>query len=368
MLPATERIGSEYNDVAPVAPDPGTAADSTPPGIRAIGFALEDKYRPIHRASINTRQKSAWRGERVKDIERNNAKQFSIRRIVFATDFLESSRLALDYAVAFAHSYRATLVIVHAFELAAEAEEAELLGGRPCVSRQLAQQRLEAFASGVRRSGILVEVDLREGEPCAAVLGSAVENHADLMVLGTHGVHRGLEHLVIGSNAEKILLSAQCPTLTVGKHVMAGIDLELSFNDVLFVSDFSEEAAAAAAYAWALARDLGIRVTTLQIVPEGDGHNPEDIKKQAEQFCNSLAIESSIAANHWCTPEYHLEKVISDEEVIRRAERSVDSLLVLGVRAKSRIDRHLHTSFAYELVVRAACPILSIHKHQEEPR
>jgi nucleotide-binding universal stress UspA family protein len=300
----------------------------------------------------------------VNHIDRNNPKQFSIRRIVFATDFLESSRLALDYAVAFAHSYRATLVIVHAFELPAEAEEVELLGRRPSASRQHAQRRLEAFASGVRRSGIPVEVTLREGEPCAAVLGSAVENHADLLVLGTHGVHRGLEHLVIGSNAEKILLSAQCPTLTVGKHVMAGIDLELSFNDILFVSDLSEEAAAAAAYAWAVAGDLGIGVTTLQIVPEGDGHNPEVRKRRAEQFCSALAIEASIAANDWCTPEYHLDRTVSAEEVIRLAERCVNSLLVLGVRAKSRVERHLHTSFAYELVVRAGCPIMSIHKHQ----
>jgi nucleotide-binding universal stress UspA family protein len=303
----------------------------------------------------------------VEHIERSNSKQFSIRRIVFATDFLESSRLALDYAVAFAHCYRATLVIVHVFELSAEAEEVELLGHRPSVSRQNAERRLEAFASGVRRSGIQVEVDLRDGEPCAGVLGSAVDNHADLLVLGTHGVHGGLEHLVIGSNAEKILLSAQCPTLTVGKHVMAGIDLEPRFDDILFVSDFSEEAAAAAAYAWALARDLGIEVKTLQIVPEGDGHSPEARKKCAEQFCSSLAIEASIAASDWRTPEYHLERSVSAEEVIRLAERSVNSLLVLGVRAESHVERHLHTSFAYELVLRAGCPIMSIHKHQEEP-
>jgi nucleotide-binding universal stress UspA family protein len=114
-----------------------------------------------------------------------------MKNIVLATDFLDSSRLALDYAVAFAHRYDATLTIVHAFALTPEAEEVEMLSRRPSVSRDLALSRLEAFASGVRRLGIRTEIDLREGEPCAAVLVCGGESNADLLVLGTHGIYRG---------------------------------------------------------------------------------------------------------------------------------------------------------------------------------
>jgi len=136
----------------------------------------------------------------------------AMRNIVFATDFLESSRLALDYAVAFSHHYAARLIIVHAFELSHEAEEAEILSHRASISRENALARLQAFATGVRRVGVNTEIDLREGEPCAAILTSAAENKADLLVLGTHGIYRGLQHALVGSNAEKVLLSAGCPT------------------------------------------------------------------------------------------------------------------------------------------------------------
>jgi len=293
---------------------------------------------------------------------------FSMKSIVFATDFLESSRLALDYAVAFAHRYDATLTIVHVFDLSPEAEEVEVLSRRPSSSREHAIIRLEGFASGVRRLGIRTEIDLRVGGACAAVLSSAENNNADLLVLGTHGVFRGLQHLVIGSNAEKILLTAHCPTLTVGRHVMAGIDLNLKFNEILFVSDFTLEAAAAASYALSLGQDLKVPVELLQIAPEDTGISPQLVHRFAEQYCNALASDPLVTNREWCIPVYQFERSISTGDVLERAKRAANSLMVLGVRPASRLDRHLHTSFAYELVAKARSPIVSVHKREGTPK
>jgi nucleotide-binding universal stress UspA family protein len=285
----------------------------------------------------------------------------SMRSIVLATDFLESSRLALDYAVAFAHHYNATLTIVHAFELSPEAEEVEMLSRRSSVSRELALSRLEAFASGVRRLGICTEVDLREGEPCAAILGSAGQNNADLLVLGTHGIYRGVQHLLIGSNAEKMLLSARCPTLTVGRHVMAGIDLDLRFSEILFVSDFSPESVTAARYALSLGRNLEIAVKLLEARPENAAAGSHILRTLAERFCAELSADPAFLNHAWCDPKIHSERIFPAEEIVRVADESVDSLIVLGVHSESRWNRHLHTSFAYELAARARSPVLSVH-------
>jgi nucleotide-binding universal stress UspA family protein len=290
-----------------------------------------------------------------------------IQSIVHATDFLESSRLALDYAVAFAHQSKAELTIVHAFELSHEAEEAELLSHKSSKSRELALTRLEGFAAGVRRLGIHVEIDLREGDPCRAVLSSAAESQADLLVLGTHGVYRGLEHLLLGSNAEKILLSAPCPTLTVGRHVMGGIDLDPRFSEILLVSDFTSESASAASYALLLGNVLGVRVELLQVSPENGSLNPNLLRTSAEEHCRRLAKNSVVSMQEWSNPEFYLERLVLVDEILLRATRSVNSLIVLGVHSQSRWHRHLHTSFAYELVAKATCPVLSIHARGEEP-
>jgi nucleotide-binding universal stress UspA family protein len=57
--------------------------------------------------------------------------ELGIKRILFATDFLESSRLALDYAVAFAHHFNSTVVLLHAVELSPAAEGAEAVTAQP---------------------------------------------------------------------------------------------------------------------------------------------------------------------------------------------------------------------------------------------
>jgi nucleotide-binding universal stress UspA family protein len=212
--------------------------------------------------------------------------------------------------------------------------------------------------------GIRTEIDLRAGEICAAVLGSAADSNADLLVLGTHGVFRGLQHLLLGSNAEKILLSARCPTLTVGRHVMAGIDLDMKINEILFVSDFTPDSAAAASYAMSLGRDLRVPVELLQISPEIGTSSHEQNHRLAEQYCNELAADPLIANRDWCSPDYQLERSITADEVLERAKHSASSLLVLGVRTLSSLDRHFHTSLAYELVARACSQLLSVHKRE----
>jgi nucleotide-binding universal stress UspA family protein len=297
----------------------------------------------------------------VQDSGRSTETTIPIRKIVLATDFLESSRLALDYAVAFSHHYGADLTIVHAFELPREAEEAEFISHRPSLSRERALARLEAFATGVRRFGVHAETNLREGEPCSAVLSAAAENKADLLVLGTHGIFRGLHHILVGSNAEKILLSACCPTLTVGRHVLAGIDLELRFKEIFCVTEFSPESIAAVCYAAALGRDLGIRTVLLPTIPDNMPDGVDDIHRMVDRFCSELAAREELPCREWCDPVYHMDRMVSAESIVRRAEGCADGLFVVGVHKESRLNRHLHTSFAYELVARAGCPLLSVH-------
>jgi nucleotide-binding universal stress UspA family protein len=248
--------------------------------------------------------------------------EFSIGSIVFATDFLENSRLALDYAVAFCHRYGAKLTLMHAFELSPEAQEVEMRAHKASVSRLYVLSRLEALAAGTRRLGIDTGIDLREGEPCTSALSSVAANNADLLVLGTHGIYKGVEHVFIGSNAEKILLSAPCPTLTVGRYVMAGVDLDLSFRQILHVSDTSPESAIASGYAASLGQDLRLEVETISVSP-GDA-----------------------ASN--------------SQKVIERATTCADGLLVLGVHNESAWKRHMHASFAFELVAKSACPVLTV--------
>jgi nucleotide-binding universal stress UspA family protein len=286
--------------------------------------------------------------------------QLKFKRILFATDFLECSRLALDYAVAFAHQFNATMTLLHAIELSPPAEEAEKMASKPSLSRIAAEERLEAFAAGLRRTGLKVDTLVHDGTPCQVVINEVKGHAPDLLVLGVHGIHRGLGHLMIGSNTEKILLAVSCPTLSVGAHVLGGVDLCLKLTEILYCSDFTPEAATAAPYAVLLGREFGVPVDVCHLASTPFEQDPRSAEKVAEDYCEALQQAMPEAADPWCTPGFHLTHGLELNQILERAEREITGLIVLGVRAESHLGRHLHTSVAYQLLTRAACPVLSI--------
>jgi nucleotide-binding universal stress UspA family protein len=283
-----------------------------------------------------------------------------IKRILFATDFLESSRLALDYAVAFAHHFKATIVMFHALELSTPAVEAELTTARPSVSRNAALQRLASFASGVRCTGLEVETFVENDTPSDAILRAVDYHSADLLVLGIHGVHRGLAHLLVGSNTEKILCAATCPTMTVGAHVMAGVDPALHFKEIVYISDCTPEAAGAAPYAVFLGNEFQAPVDVCHLIPETADDGQRVSKDQAERYCESLRHVFPSSDPNWGEPSFHLERGIEASQIIDRAQSQSAGLIVLGVHTESHLGRHIHTSLAYQLLATATCPVISI--------
>jgi nucleotide-binding universal stress UspA family protein len=252
------------------------------------------------------------------------------------------------------------MVLLHAIELPSPAKEAEKVTSRPSLSRIAAEERLEAFAAGLRRTGLEVDTFVHDGTPCQVILNEVKGHAPDLLVLGVHGIHRGVGHLMIGSNTEKILLTVSCPTLSVGAHVLGGVDLSLKLTEILYCSDFTPEAATAASYAVLLGREFGIPVDVCHLVSTPFDQNPKSAQKVAEDYCEALRRAMPEAADPWCTPGFHLKHGLELDQILERAEAETAGLIVLGVRTESHLGRHLHTSLAYQLLTRAACPVLSI--------
>jgi nucleotide-binding universal stress UspA family protein len=199
-----------------------------------------------------------------------------------------------------------------------------------------------------------------DGVACEVIIKSCRTYEADLLVLGTHGVHRGLNHLLIGSNTERILLEAECPILTIGAHVLSGFDIERNLREILYYSDSTPEAAHAAPYALFLGEEFNVPVDLCQLLPSETEQDTPSRTRVAENYCESLKKTLQGARPEWCTPPYQLERGMELKQLIQRAESLSAGLIVLGVRAESQLGRHLHTSFAYQVLTRANCPVFSV--------
>jgi nucleotide-binding universal stress UspA family protein len=80
--------------------------------------------------------------------------------------------------------------------------------------RDAAEEQLTVLEKAVAADGIAVESHLTPRYPSEAISDLAGELGAEVIVMGTRG-STGLQHILLGSVAERTLRIAPCPVLTV---------------------------------------------------------------------------------------------------------------------------------------------------------
>lgn len=142
-----------------------------------------------------------------------------LHRILVPTDFSDCAGNALKYGAAFADRFDADLILLHVVQdITLFIPEAVTLA--PSVAPPLEEyvnRAQTALRDLVKESGtghLRITTLVREGAACEEILHQAREKNVDLIIVGTHG-RTGLAHLLMGSEAEKVVRQAPCPVLTV---------------------------------------------------------------------------------------------------------------------------------------------------------
>jgi len=137
------------------------------------------------------------------------------KHILVPTDFSEYADYALDYAIELAKGLQARLTVLYVFHLSAlalgEAPPAVLADTLEAMETH-AQQQTQMALARVQAAGLQGDSAIVEGIPFQAILDTAKDKEADLIVMGTHG-RTGLTHALMGSVAEKVVRLAPCPVL-----------------------------------------------------------------------------------------------------------------------------------------------------------
>jgi universal stress protein A len=137
-------------------------------------------------------------------------------RILVPYDFSPAADLALAWAKDYHHVAGGTLHVVHVVKTAHSSVMAMPNdGGASSDEVQALRQKLNKLLEERRVTGTL-EL-LLSASPSVAILASANEHNATLIVMGTEG-RSGLERLALGSVADFLVRNAKCPVLTVRAH------------------------------------------------------------------------------------------------------------------------------------------------------
>jgi nucleotide-binding universal stress UspA family protein len=138
----------------------------------------------------------------------------AFRHLLVAMDFEAPSRRALEMALELALVFRASLTLLHVYEIPTLAygpiAHEALLAAR-CES---ARAVLDEVLFEARRRLPEAHALLRSGVAWREILATIEDRGADLVVMGTHG-RSGLSRALLGSVAEKIVRTSPVPVLTV---------------------------------------------------------------------------------------------------------------------------------------------------------
>jgi nucleotide-binding universal stress UspA family protein len=148
----------------------------------------------------------------------------SFATILAAIDFSENSDCAFDLAVLIATAFNSRLVVLHVIDNSLYAHDfytpypsmapypsiVELTEELRESAKSMMAKFCEARLSGFSNYTSVIDT----GTPFREIIQAAEKAEASLIVIGTHG-RSGLDRLVFGSTAERVVRGAPCSVLTV---------------------------------------------------------------------------------------------------------------------------------------------------------
>lgn len=142
--------------------------------------------------------------------------------LLVALDGSRHAESIIPYALDLAKRARAEITFVRVVpQNLAEVSEWGAMGKRRSVGAAgsspesaAAERYLDAIASAHEPAGIIINTELRHGEPAEQLLAAAEELGADTIAIATHS-RRGLDRLVFGSVAERVVHGTSLPVIVI---------------------------------------------------------------------------------------------------------------------------------------------------------
>jgi nucleotide-binding universal stress UspA family protein len=174
---------------------------------------------------VKAKRRRAPRKARPGPSKRKTGAAFALRSILVPIDFSRHSKNALKYAVALAERFGASIHLVYVVE--PTIYPADLGFGQvvlPGVEEELrgkGEEELRVLIEREIRGRVKATSTVRTGSPHQEILREAEEQEVGMIVVATHG-HTGVEHMLFGSTADRLVRRATVPVLTIRPEVPSG--------------------------------------------------------------------------------------------------------------------------------------------------
>lgn len=299
-----------------------------------------------------------------------------IERILCPVDFSEATAFALAPALSMATEFDAELVVAHILDYPYP-HVGPVVPGFDIESyygamEESATRQLDALFDDETRSVVNTRSLVRRGGVYREIIRLADEEEADLIILPTHA-RTGIDHVLWGSVAEKVVRLAPCPVMTVSGR--QGEPRPFGGERIMLATDFSQAAAGALPTAVSIAGHFDAELLMAHVVTvwDYDPANPEwrfppipDEQRGAMEAAGRERLEKAgkeAEAEGGAAVRTLLVRGFDPGlELVRTAEQENVDLIVMATHGRTGFSHLVVGSTAEKVVRYAHCPVLTI-KH-----
>ena len=275
-----------------------------------------------------------------------------LRTILCPIDFSDLSTRETEVAVEVAREFGARLVLHHDCAAIAPGiarqwdwEATHRNADDEAQARRHMQAALNALPRDVRPEGVV-----STGPVAGAMLALAEQLPADLIVLGSHGWSTETH----ASVTERVIAEAPCPVLTFNEGAVSSGRFQLRTEAggepplVVVPTDFSPTAAHAVRYAFALARELPIRLQLLHVLSRPDA-GAETVARARLAALRPADVSAPV----------DVDVTVGDaaEAIFAHLAALTPAFAVLGEHARGWLRRAFTRDTARRVVHGASCPV-----------
>lgn len=293
----------------------------------------------------------------------------NIKKILFPTDFSKPAEEAFIYAIDLAKRFQAELHIMHAIVNNTyvgyfSPDQETLYRGL----RKNAEHLMDELVGKHDLKGLKVEKSYFPAISASSmILDYANQYQLSLIVMGTHS-RKGLSHLVLGSVAENIIRTANCPVLTVGSS--EAVELEVSsrtIKNILVPIDFSEHCKKSLNYAIELASVYGAKLQLLHVIDTPiypafyvmDQLSTTTIASNVKARALEKLTELTKEVKNVTVENYVIEGRAA-ADIAKFAEENNSDLIVIATYGLTGMERFLLGSVTEKVVRLAKCPVFTV--------
>ncbi len=289
------------------------------------------------------------------------------RTILVPLDGSPAAERALPLAAALARAAEGRLVLVRcAWTTGVPGWETEK---RQEAATQEADDYLRAVAGELRTQEVHVDARAIAAHPDQGILWTLADEHADLVVMTTHG-RTGVGRFIYGSVAEAVLTQSHVPVLLVRASSLVEPTLDAGRDGLLVPLDGSAVAEAVLPYAVEMARTLDATLILVRCVPLPSLLTPERLVEpelsneifkmelqEAEDYLARLARKLRQDGRRVLT---YVETGSPATTILRKSDELNTVFILMATHGRSGMDRLFFGSVAMEVLRRGDHPVLLV--------